>query len=164
VAWEEFQTNPQVAKVLVPLQMPSLPPANPKGRLTDHSGSFEMNDIRGLKRAREAGLQAEETRLAEGRAAREETRRVREREAAAQGAAKAAEVARLQAAWERCGIQCRCALVYFGGVRVGECLVKGMKKCSVCGDIKKSKCGKAPCKAALAERNAETAGAAAPAE
>ena len=59
-------------------------------------------------------------------------------------AEKAAAKTALSVAWDKCGLECKCPIVFFGGVR--KCPVKGMRKCLICGDVKKSVCQKQACK------------------
>ena len=52
-----------------------------------------------------------------------------------------AAAAALQSAWEKCGKGCICGLAE-------ACPIKGLKRCSTCGDIKSRVCIKKPCVAA----------------
>ena len=61
---------------------------------------------------------------------------------------KVSEMAAVTVAWDKCGVACKCPLVFFGLQRFKCCPVKGMKKCSICGEIKKSTCQKQLCKTA----------------
>ena len=121
--WEEFQTNPMHVKMLEPLQMHAVPETAARDTLCSYSGSFQYNDIRVMK-ANKRSLEA--TAL---------------KEVAEKAAAKTA----LSVAWDKCGLECKCPIVFFGGVRKC-CPVKGMRKCLICGDVKKSVCQKQACK------------------
>eukprot|EP00959_Pyramimonas_sp_CCMP1952_P303725 6356038-Pyramimonas_sp.AAC.1 len=59
-------------------------------------------------------------------------------------AEKAAAKAALSVAWDKCGLECKCPIVFVGNVRKC-CPVKGMRKCLICGgDVKKSVCQNPP--------------------
>ena len=43
---------------------------------------------------------------------------------------------------------CKCPILFFSSTRV-PCVIKGLKKCSACSEIKKSVCQKRQCKKAI---------------
>ena len=151
--WEEFQTNPMTVGMLVPLKMPALPEKRSKKRLTDVSGSFSFNDIIGLKKKGKAETAAAAEAIVTARTDRVANAARRGETAAVNAARKVGEAATLASAWDKCaqGQGCKCPFVFFGGARM-PCVILGLKKCSACGDIKKSVCAKRQCKEAIAAR------------
>ncbi|KAK3274214.1 hypothetical protein CYMTET_17591 [Cymbomonas tetramitiformis] len=151
--WETFETTPMLRGILEIQSVPKLPPKPSKGRLSDNNGSFTFNEIRkkkaAKKQAEEAARLETEFRVLQRDLAKEQ----RDAENAATAATKRQKLEALQHAWERCTPVCSCRpLVFIGGIRTyfGPCEIAGLKRCPVCQEIKKSKCAKAACKAALA--------------
>jgi hypothetical protein len=137
--WENYQTNPVSVGMLKPLQMPAVVTKPSKGRLTDLSGSFQMNDIQGLKRKKHEEDETEVERVRMEKNRRDTARVTRTEQEAARKAKKDAEMASVEAAWAKCGGGCTCLRVHFG-LELLTCPVQGLKKCGVCGEIKKSMC------------------------
>jgi hypothetical protein len=52
---------------------------------------------------------------------------------------------------------CKCPILFFSSARV-PCVIKGLKKCSACSEIKKSVCKKRQCKEANVIRELATWG------
>jgi len=141
--WEEFQTNPMTVGMLVPLKVPAPPEKRSKKRLTDVSGSFSFNDIIGLKKKGKAETAAAAEAIVTARTDRVANAARRGETAAVNAARKVGEAATLASAWDKCaqGQGCKCPFVFFGGARM-PCVILGLKKCSACGDVKKSVCAK----------------------
>ena len=70
-------------------------------------------------------------------------------------ARKAGEAATLACAGDTCAQGCKCPMLFLSGARV-PCVVKGLKKCSAHGDMKKSVCQKRHCKEAISMRELVT--------
>ena len=138
----ELPDQPGISGMLKPLQMPAVVTKPSKGRLTDISGSFEMNDIQGLKRKKAEVDETEVERVRTEKDRRDTARVTRTDREAAKKAKKDAEMASVEAAWAKCGGGCTCLgrmRVHFG-LELLTCPVQGLKKCGVCGEIKKSMC------------------------
>jgi hypothetical protein len=133
--------------------MPALPEKRGKKRLTDQCGSFSFNDIIGLKKAGKVATAEAAEAVAVASALRAANAARRGETTAANAARKAGTKATLTSAWDKCaqGQGCKCPIRFFGGALM-PCVIKGMKKCSECLDIKKSVCGKTECKEAIAAR------------
>ena len=95
-------------------------------------GSCVLRDLKAKGDAKKAAKAAEEALVKERREEREEKKRARQ---------FAEEY--LVLCWQDCKDGCTCE-------DPDECPVKGMKRCDHCGAIKKRKCGRPECKAALA--------------
>ncbi|KAK3232570.1 hypothetical protein CYMTET_57074 [Cymbomonas tetramitiformis] len=147
--WEMYETSPIEQGLLSPDVLPPLPPKASKGRLSDSNGSFQFNDILGKKRAKRAEQQAVREQTEFAALQRDLAREGRDAANARAAAAKAQAARELQEAWEKCGGGCTCPVLFVNMVRV-ICPVFKMKKCQICGDIKKSKCSKTECKRASA--------------
>ena len=99
---------------------------------TSEGGSCTM---RGLCEKKKTRLDAEKTAQAVADDKRDERAKVK--------STREGEAAALLAAWKLCRPTCACG----EGV---TCKTAGLELCEVCGDIKKTKCRKATCLAALA--------------
>jgi hypothetical protein len=97
------------------------------------------------KKQEEDEMEAERVQMEKNR--RDTARVTRTEQDVARKAKKDAEIASVVAAWAKCGGGCMCLRVYFGRELL-TCPVKGLKKCGVCGDIKKSVSAKRACVAA----------------
>ena len=122
--------------MLSPLKMPALPENRSKKRLPDVSGSF-FNDVVGLWKAKKAKTSAAAEAIVNARIEREAKTLQRRETTAVNAARKAGEAATLACAWDKCGQGCKCPMLFFSSARV-PCVIKGLKKCSACSDIKKS--------------------------
>ncbi|KAK3269961.1 hypothetical protein CYMTET_21613 [Cymbomonas tetramitiformis] len=147
--WEAYETTPVEKGILSPEILPPLPPKPSKGRLPDNNGSFGFNDILAKKRAKKAEVQAAREQQEFASLQRDLAREEREAANARAVLAKAQAASELQKAWEMCGEQCTCPILFLNMVRV-PCPVNKMKRCRICGDIKKSKCSKTDCRRQLA--------------
>jgi hypothetical protein len=58
---------------------------------------------------------------------------------------------------DKCAQGCKCPILFFSSAHV-PCVIKGLKKCSACSDIKKSVCQKRQCKEAIVIRELATWG------
>jgi hypothetical protein len=58
---------------------------------------------------------------------------------------------------DKCAQGCKCPILFFSSAHV-PCVIKVLKKCSACSDIKKSVCQKRQCKEAIVIRELATWG------
>jgi hypothetical protein len=135
--WENYQTNPMSVGMMKPLQKPAVVTKSSKGRLTDLSCSFQMNDIQGLKRKKHEEDETEVERVRMDKNRRATARVTKAEQEAARKAKKDSEMASVVAAWAQCGGGCTRFRVHFGR-ELPTCPVKGLNKCGVCDDIQES--------------------------
>jgi hypothetical protein len=147
----QWSEKPMAVGMLSPLKTPTLPEVRSKKRLTDVSWSVSFNDVIGLKKAKKAEISAAAEAILKARIERAAKTLQRVETTAVNAARKAGEAATLACVWDKCAQGCTCPILFFSGVRV-PCVIKGLKKCSACGDIKKSVCQKRQCKEAIAIR------------
>ncbi|KAK3268255.1 hypothetical protein CYMTET_23230 [Cymbomonas tetramitiformis] len=135
--WQKYETSPVEQGILNPEVLPPLPARPSKGRLSDKNGSFQFNNILGLKRQKKAEHEAHREQSEFAALQRDLAREQRETNIAEMAAAKAQAATELSAAFDKCGAGCKCDI--FVNLKAVGCSASKLKKCPICSEIKKSK-------------------------